>query len=537
MDALAKTLIQRHDALKADRSNWEHQWQQIAEFVKPMQADFTVQRMPGERRGLEVFDATPGLALDNLAAGLWGMVTNSANTWFSLAHPDEAINEDHEARAWMDDVQQRMLNQFSANGQVFYSRALDLYSQLACFGTALMFVDEAEPGRLRFSVRALTECVIAEDEQERVDSVFRRFHLSARQAVQRWGDKAPKRARDMMDRTPDAKLCFLHAVYPNKEREPGRLDGRGKAFASVHVCVDSGELVQVGGFDEFPYMVPRWSTATRGVYGESPAQLALSDIKTLNVMSKTFLIASQKAADPPILAADENAMFPVRLTPGGITYGAVDAEGRPLLRTLDSTGNFALTDAMLEQKRMAVREAFYASLLMMVQRPNATATEVLARQEEQLRLMGPHLGRIQAEFLDPLIGRVFNVMWRGNLLPPLPPALARNPVVQAEYVSPLARAQKASEAQAVLRTVEAVVPIAQIRPDVVRNFDWDQVVRAIARGHGVPAKLLRDPRVVEEEAAAAQAQAAEQQQQAQMMEMAKVAPGVAKAAETMGMQA
>lgn len=534
-DTLAKQLIRRHDSLKADRSNWEHQWQQIAELVRPMQADFTLTRARGERRGLEVFDGTPGLALDNLASGLWGMITNSANTWFSLAHPDDEVNEDFEARRWMDRVQRIMLDVFSADGQAFYSRALDVYAHMACFGTALMFVDEARPGRLRFSARPLSECCIAENDEEQVDTVFRRFGLTARQAVQRWGSQAPERARKAMERDPEQRSTYLHAVYPNEDRMPSRLDARGKPWASVHVCVDSGEVVQTGGFDEFPYMAPRWSTMTRGVYGGSPAQLALSDIKTLNTMTKTFMVASQKAADPPILAADENALTTLRLHPGGITYGALDADGRPRIAPLDARGNFALTDAMLEQRRTAVREAFYSSLLLMVQQPNATATEILARQEEQLRLMGPHLGRIQSEFLDPLIGRVFNILWRAGRLPPVPPALAASPIVQAEYVSPLARAQKTSEARAVLQTVNAVLPLADARPEVLDNFEWDEVARELAHGFGTPSKLLRDPRVVaEERAARAQAQAQQAQAQ-QQIEAARAAPGLARAARDMGM--
>jgi len=533
---LAKQIIRRHDQLKSARSNWETQWQEIAELMRPLRADFNIKRMAGERRGQAIYDSAPGLAVENLAAGLWGMVTNSANTWFNLAHPDEEVNQDPGAREWMDAVRDRMLNTFSENGQAFYSRVLDMYADLATFGTALLYVDEAEPGRIRFSSRPLTECVIAEGEDESIDTVFRKFELTARQAAKRWGERAPAKVRAAVEYRPDDKFSFIHGVFPNEDRVMGRRDFRGKAWASVTVCPDTGEVVQQGGFDDFPYMVPRWSTATRGLYGESPAQLALADVKTLNVMSKTFLVASQKAADPPILAPDENAMMPVRLTPGGITYGGVDANGNPLIRPMESRGNFQLTDVMLEQKRQAVREAFYASLLLMVQRPNATATEILARQEEQLRLMGPHLGRIQAELLDPLIGRVFNLMYAmPGILPPLPEALQRSPVVQAEYVSPLARAQKASEAQAILRTVEAVAPIAQLRPEVLDNFDWDEVSRSIGLGYGIPAKLMTDRRQVEAERAQRAEQAAAAQEQAQMAQMAELAPGVARAARDVGL--
>jgi len=294
-------------------------------------------------------------------------------------------------------------------------------------------------------------------------------------------------------------------------------------------------VCQAGGYDEFPFMVPRWSTASRSVYGDSPAMLALPDSKTLQAMEKTQMVAAQKAADPPLLAADENALRTIRVTPGGVTYGAVDQDGRPLVRPLVSGASFNLTLEMAEQKRTAVRTAFYGALLTMIAQPGQTATEVLARQEEQLRLMGPHLGRIQSEFLDPLIGRVFNILWRADRLPPLPPSLMMNPVVQAEYVSPLARAQKSSEARAILQTVGAVLPMVEVDPDVRRHFDWGMVAREVAAGFGTPAKLLRDPRVVAEEIERDRQAAAQQAQQQQQLEAAKVAPGVARAAKDMGM--
>jgi hypothetical protein len=37
--------------------------------------------------------------------------------------------------------------------------------------------------------------------------------------------------------------------------------------------------------------------------------------------------------------------------------------------------------------------------------------------------MGPHLGRLQSEFLDPLITRLFNTMLRHRRLPTPPEAL------------------------------------------------------------------------------------------------------------------
>ena len=65
---------------------------------------------------------------------------------------------------------------------------------------------------------------------------------------------------------------------------------------------------------------------------------------------------------------------------------------------------------MEEQRRGAIRDAFYVNQLMMQSGTQMTATEVLQRTEEKMRLLGPVLGRLQSELLQPLITRAFNIL-------------------------------------------------------------------------------------------------------------------------------
>jgi hypothetical protein len=517
-DNLAKDIVARHDRLKADRSQLETQWQDIAELVRPQRAEFLSRKMEGERRGLLQFDATSATALDQLAAGLWGAVTNSATEWFQVRHPDPILAEDGEVKLWLDEARQIMSDALSAEGQRFYTQALEFYTDLGAFGTAIFYTDEdAGRGRLTFSNRALVECVIDQDDRERVDTVIRRFRWTARQAVQRWGDRAPEKARRAMAaEKPNDTLDFIHAVYPREDRDPRRRDARGKAWRSVHVSLDGMQVVQDGGFEEFPYQVARWGTAQRGLYGESPAMKALSDIKMLNQVERLKLVAGQKAADPPLLAQDENVIRGVKVHPGGITYGGVDANGNALILPLQTGADFRVFEGIAEQKRAAVREAFHNTLMMMTQRPNITATEVLEVKEERLRLLGPQLSRIETEFLDPLTRRVFALLWRADALPPVPEALAMDARVKVEYVSQLAVAQRSGAAANVMRTMQSILPLAQANLAILDNIDFDEVARAIADGYGLPPKLLRDPRKVAAERDA-RAQQAAQMEQAQML--------------------
>ena len=64
-----------------------------------------------------------------------------------------------------------------------------------------------------------------------------------------------------------------------------------------------------------------------------------------------------------------------------------------------------------------------------------TATEVLQRNEEKMRLLSPVLGRLQAELLQPLISRSFALLLRAGLLPPAPEEL-QGQEIDIEHVKP-----------------------------------------------------------------------------------------------------
>jgi hypothetical protein len=525
----AKALLQRQAALASERSTAEGHWQEIAELFTPFRADFQG-RLPvaGEKRQMRLFDGTPGQASENLSSALWGMLTNAANVWFALRPRDQGLAERSEVKAWLEAARDRMLAVFAAGGQRFYARAVDLYSDLVNFGTGIFYEEEAPAaGGIHFSCRHLAECYIAENQYEQVDTVFRRFRWTARQALQRWPETGGTKLKEAAERRPDQTLTFLHAVLPAGDYEGAKALSHGQGWWSVYLGEDDGCILGEGGYHEFPYQVPRWSQRSRSVYGDSPAMLALPDAKMLNQMCRTTIAGAQKRVDPPLLAPDEASVRGIRTAPGGVIYGGIDPQGRRLYEPLATGGELGLGLQMEEQRRQAVREAFYASLLLLASQPGRTATEVLALQEEKLRLMGPHLGRVQSEFLDPLLGRVFGILLRSGALPPMPPALRAAPELDVEYVSPMSRAQRSGEAVAVLRTMELAGGMAALDPGVVDNLDSDAAFRIAAEANGLPASALRTTEQV----------AAVRQQRQEMQALAagaQLLPGLAKATRDIG---
>jgi hypothetical protein len=515
-----------YDQMKGDRSTLDSHLQDVAEIFKPMRADLLRQtaRTMGEKRMTRVFDSAQIYAADQLAAGLWSGATSSADRWFQLAHPDPELDQLYPVRAWMGEVESRKAAVFASGGNRFYSQVLDYFGDLVVMGTAIMYVDEDVAGRrVHFDTRPIHECWIAENNRRVVDTLVRRFEWTAAQIFQEYKTDTPDVVmRSIRAGQEQQRFSILHAVLPNEVYQPNMLGPRGKRFVSMHVLAEGEKVMRTGGFEEFPYMVTRWGTLSGFAYGDSPAMMALPDAKQLQVQERTLAQAAERAAAPPLLAADEDAFSTVRIVPNGITYGGIDGQGRELIKPLASGASFQLDIAMSEQKRAQIKDAFFGSLLMMMPTPGATATEVIARQEEKVRLLGPHLGRVQSELLDPLIARIFRIMQRANALPPLPPELADDPRFAVTYVSPLARAQRSSRAGSVVRGVQQVLTLAQADPTVLDVVDMDEVVRTIFDAEGAPAEVLRDPRDVAKIRA-------DRQQAQQGAAMSADAPGQAKA--------
>lgn len=519
-------LVKHYDRLRAERANYDRTWQDVADYMRPTRAEFNSIPAAGQRRDQRIFNSEPLRAIANFAGGMYGMMTNPANRWFALRLDDEELNDFGPVSDWLYEVETRLMNSFGPEASRFYSVVPSLYADLACFGNGV-FYSEEDPklGRINDSVRPLSECVFCENAAGSVDTLYRKFKLTGRQTLQAFGaDKLHQAMRRRVEKEDGGEFWFIHCVYPNED--PGRdkeLTPQGRPFLSRYVDIENKHVVKEGGYFEFPYQVPRWEVASGEQYGRGLGEQNLSDVKMLNRMSETNIRAAQKIADPPLAAPDEGVIKQARTWAGGITYGAIDMNGVQLLKPLYTGGNVNISLEMLRSLEERIREGFFFSLMQMYQKGDMTATEWTGRQEEKFRLMGPNLGRVQHEFLSPLIGRRFGILSRAQALPP-PPMEIQGREMRVEYVSPLARAQMASESNAIIRTYQGVAPIAQFDPSVLDNFDHDESAKRIGKGFGTPGPIIRGGDEVRE----IRAERAQQQRVAQGLGAAQAGAGALK---------
>ena len=524
---LTKKLLKRFDRLKSNRQNWESHWQEVADYMQPRKADVTKSRSKGDKRTELIFDSSPLQAVELLAASLHGMLTNPSTTWFSLRFKGEELSDNDEAKAWLENATEVMYK--AINRSNFQQEIFELYHDLITFGTAAMFIEDDDEDVLKFSTRHINEIYISENDKGRIDTIFRKFRLTTRAAIQKFGENVSESILTKHRKDPYEEEEILHAVYPRADFDPKKQDKSNMPFESVYLEAGTGDELSISGFREFPFVVPRYLKASHEIYGRSPAMTALPDVKMLNEMSKTTIKSAQKQVDPPLLVPDDGFILPVRTIPGGLNFYRSGTRDR--IEPLNIGANTPLGLNMEEQRRDSIRNAFYVNQLMMQNGPQMTATEVIQRNEEKMRLLGPVLGRLQSELLKPLIDRAFSLLIRKDLFGPIPEFLSGQDI-EIEYVSPLAKAQKSAELQSIMRGIEIMGQLANVAP-VFDHLNMDKLVKHLMDIVGVPQKVLKSSSELQDEREQAQQQQAQQQQMQQMQQVAESAGAAAPMAKAL----
>jgi len=453
-----QALCRRFDSLKADRGTFESHWQEVAEYIFPRRADFNTERTAGDKRNNKILDSTGMRGLGLLAAGLHGFVSNPASRWFSLKTTDDDLNKNDAVREWLGKVEDIIYAQMHSPQSSITTHLDEMYLDYAAFGTAIMFIGETKDGEsILFQTRFLGECVIDENSEGVVDTLFRCFKMTVRQVMQmeQWDPSEDTRKKFSDDKLDD-KVVILHAVMPRTDRDKDKITPDNMPFASIYIEKGAKHKLKEDGFEEFPYAVPRWYKVAGEKYGRSPAMDALPDVKMLQEMKKTTIKAAQKIVDPPLMVPDESQFSPVRTVPGGLNFYR---DEKRIIVPLQTGANIPISLEMMQDLRDQILKTFYADIMQPAIEKQLTAYEYSKIIEQAMRLLGPVMGRMTAELLGVIITRVFGIMARKEMLPPQPPELDGKPF-RVEYISPMALAQRAAKVDTVMNALAMAGQVA-----------------------------------------------------------------------------
>ena len=505
----AQDIMRRMEVMEGERKTWESTWQEVSDNLLGRR-NFQTQFAQGGRQRLDrIYDGTGMRSHNTFVALVSSLLTNPATEWFLLATTNPALMKIRRVALWVQGAQEHLRNAFNDAKAGFQPHMHEMYTDEIAFGTGAIAVMEDPSEGLYFHSHNLAEVFLEEDHRGRIDTVYRKTKLTARQVEQKYPGKSMTAAKAIASNQDATKLTVVQALFPNPDLHRG---GFQKPIASVHIVADNGkaELLREGGFHEMPLLTPRWEKDAGELYGRGPGIYALPDQKMANQMNKTMLKAGQKAVDPPWMVSNRGDMSTLRTFAGGVTSVRFDGNPKGPIEALESKAKFPIGIELLKARQTAIEGTFHVDLLELFRQPNMTATHVLEIVEQANRALSPVLGRQQTELLEPLVWRSFMIELRSGRMP-LPPPELIGQGMKVEYQSPVARAQKKSEKQALREGLVAALEVANTQPDVLDNYDIDKIARMDWELGSLPVTGMRPVEEVQAIREARAQQVAEQQ--------------------------
>ena len=432
----------------------------IARFVNPRREllkDSQKYDNKGYARGKDSYSGVPNSALSVWADGMQGHMVSQSLKWFKTAMGLRQLNEIDEVQQYLQWYDEAMYGEFNRSN--FYSVVGEWFRDAGSIGTAPIYVEEdIKNSRAVCTPIHIREIFISENQFGEVDTVFRKFFLTAKQAVEKFGtEKLNQNIVDCAKTNQDKRFEFIHAVFPNNNIVYGSVLAKHKLVASVYLQekgrpgIQDGEILSQSGYDLNPYAIWRLRKNSDEIYGYSPAADSLVEIKQLNQFGKTLLKAAHMAVSP-MYNVPERMRGNVRIEPDGINY---TEKGGDIIRPVQTNVNFPVALDREEKIQRIIEDKYRVEFFLVLTRAERemTATEIMERQAEKAVLLGPQVDRMENEGLKPIFNLHADIANKGGRLPDPPQILVdyveemkrigqRPTTIEPVFVGPLAQAQR-----------------------------------------------------------------------------------------------
>ncbi len=522
------------------KANWDQLCQELAYYQYPEKADFTDEIYIGEEFTDHITDPTTLQSARDLGDSIGTMMRSGE--WFNVAVDDGlmGVNAVRRKLDFMTGVTRSLLYE----GIGFKRATSEADKDYAVFGGAAISVNlSTDRTKLVYKAWHLRDMAWSTNWDGTIDRQYRKWDARASEVYSMFknvrGATVPKAVMDNIKNGRfEAMHKITHCVRPNigveDDYKPQRNIPNSVPFVGTYISED-GSIILEQPEHELVYVIPRWKTVrTWGAYPFSPAALvALPHSRALQRIMLTYIEASEKAIDPPLIATSDAIASPIDISSGAVTWidSEYDERMRPGLQPLDLGKNLPLNENMLNRFHEIQRDSWFLSKLNLPDTRERTAYEVEQLVNEYIRNATPIFDPLEEEYNTQLLETVVNKGLRLGVYgaPETFPEEMQGADIIYKYSNPLREAQERQKVGKYNEAVNVLAAGMQLNPQVAANFDEHAATRDTIQAVGVPAEWINpEQQVAETLQAAAEAQA--QQQQMQQLQEGAMAVGEAASA-------
>ena len=505
-DERAVEVIKEQEREEQNASNFRNLYQEVADHMLPRENQIIGVRAPGEDKSKQIIDPTAMLDLEDMVSGLSAAFFPPGELAFGLTVKNRAIANIDAVKRYLALATQITHDELFASN--FMLQLNETLSSLIGFGTGCLF-SEWNLG-LNFKDWDISFYTIKQNSAGLVDTLILKYPLTARQAIQEFGkenvgEKVLKAFGN--PETVSKPFDFIHRVGPRKERNRNLTDFLNMPWESLYVNIEEQMVIKgidpkgidnEGGFEEFPYAVPRWKKSSNEKYGRGQGTIALSVSKELQQMHADFVECGNKWNNPPREILDNAVEGAVDVRPG--------ADNRVTqmnsIKALDDgiRGNFPITEKSLEFAQGILHRIFFKDVfapLADLTGDRRTTLEIRERVKQAAKKLGAPLYRLQSELLTPVITRGVLLLIRNGVIPQ-PPEELQGQGFGIEYISELALAMRDQQSRAFVQFADLVSALDPVFPGAKDIISIDRALPEIAFTFGMKVEHLNTQEEIDE---------------------------------------
>lgn len=510
----------RYVSLTANRESWVNLWENCCKLTMP---DLHLVNLDpksdavnsGSNKYYDILNGIGVRALNRLASGMQSSLTNPSTRWFKLSLGDPKVDDLYEVKTWLYNAENVIYRACAKSN--FYNATHGMYKDLGTIGSGvLVIVPDKKTMINSFLLPAGSYC-LGTSHQGFVDTLYRKYAMTALQMVMQFGlENVSEEVRQCIENSDTEKYFnVMHVIEPNKFRNIGFSDNKNMPFINCYYEADGDNesILELSGFEEQPFFGPRWTVNGTNVYGSSPAMEALGDLSMLQALEGDSLEGILKQLQPPMTATPDVKRAGINSFPNGVTY-ITDKDRGMFAPSYQVNFDLQGIGLKIDKVERNIKESFYNDLFNMLSdtTKRMTAYETQEKMGEKLMMLGSVADRLQYEYLDLVIDRIFNILNRDGHIEPAPQAV-QGKELNIEYIGVLAQARKGRDANNIISLFSFAGNIAGAFPNVLHKLNSDNAIDIMSEVLGVHPKVINSKAFVEK----TREQLAQQQQQQQQM--------------------
>jgi len=445
-----EAIIKRREKAAKRKELWRSLYRDCYKYAMPSRETFDWGDTPGQFKNNVLYDSTLQEATYTAANTMVALLFPNWQRLGKLAPggdiPAKLVSVD--MLATLQEITEIFFDYLNNSNfpQVSNEIALDLQ-----VGTAALRFDEGPTNEnpFVFSATPLAALELEEGPNGTIETVFMLRKPLGRNLTRMYEGMEdfdlPMALQDKIREKPDEEVEVIQGTI---------FEPKTKHYFGVVVWVENKTIIWRYDYGESsPDIVARASKIAGEIFGRGRITLALSDARTLDKMQEFVLRHSAQQVAPPMTGVSDGVLNPYTavLAPNTILPVGSNDQRNPSLRVMEFGGNFAITDAIMEDLRERIRRTMLGPEPS--EGPVKSATEISISDRNRLWAMGGEYGRIQVEFLFKVFARGISILQSRGLAPKFK---VDGREVAAKFVSPFARSQESEDLLALERTLGLV---------------------------------------------------------------------------------